>query len=160
MTLGVVMQMTWVGAPTIYYGDEAGVCGFTDPDSRRTYPWGHEDKEMIAFHKDIIRIHKENKEIRKGSIKNIASDYNFLAYARFNRQEQSLILINNNSYPIEREIPVWEAGVPKKGKMITLMQTTEEGYTLEGEEYEVNMGKIRVNLPKISSTILKFRRED
>ena len=39
MREAVVMQMTWVGAPTIYYGDEAGVCGFTDPDNRRTYPW-------------------------------------------------------------------------------------------------------------------------
>ena len=29
----VVIQMTWPGAPTIYYGDEAGVCGFTDPDT-------------------------------------------------------------------------------------------------------------------------------
>mgnify|MGYP002224581700 FL=1 len=36
----VVVQMTWPGAPTIYYGDEAGLCGFTDPDNRRTYPWG------------------------------------------------------------------------------------------------------------------------
>ena len=33
-------QMTWPGAPTVYYGDEAGVCGWTDPDSRRTYPRG------------------------------------------------------------------------------------------------------------------------
>ena len=31
----VIMQMTWPGSPVIYYGDEAGVCGFTDPDSRR-----------------------------------------------------------------------------------------------------------------------------
>lgn len=36
----VVIQMTWPGAPAIYYGDETGVCGFTDPDNRRTYPWG------------------------------------------------------------------------------------------------------------------------
>lgn len=36
----VALQMTWHGAPTIYYGDEAGLCGFTDPDNRRTYPWG------------------------------------------------------------------------------------------------------------------------
>ena len=35
---GVVMQMTLPGAPTLYYGDEAGVCGWTDPDNRRTYP--------------------------------------------------------------------------------------------------------------------------
>ena len=40
MREAVVMQMTWPGAPTVYYGDEAGVCGFTDPDNRRTYPWG------------------------------------------------------------------------------------------------------------------------
>lgn len=31
MREGVVVQMTWPGAPTVYYGDEAGVCGFTDP---------------------------------------------------------------------------------------------------------------------------------
>ncbi len=36
MREAVVMQMTWIGAPTVYYGDEAGVCGFTDPDNRRT----------------------------------------------------------------------------------------------------------------------------
>ena len=64
----VVMQMTWPGAPTIYYGDEAGVCGFTDPDNRRTYPWGREDKELIQFHKDMIRIHKENPSLIKGSL--------------------------------------------------------------------------------------------
>ena len=57
----VVMQMTWPGAPTVYYGDEAGLCGFTDPDNRRTYPWGREDKELICFHRDIIRIHKETR---------------------------------------------------------------------------------------------------
>ena len=64
----VVIQMTWIGAPTIYYGDEAGVCGFTDPDSRRTYPWGHEDQELIRFHKDIIRLRKVNGELRDGSL--------------------------------------------------------------------------------------------
>ncbi len=41
--------MTWPGAPTLYYGDEAGVCGFTDPDNRRTYPWGREDREAFEF---------------------------------------------------------------------------------------------------------------
>ena len=40
MREAVVVQMTWPGAPAVYYGDEAGVCGFTDPDNRRTYPMG------------------------------------------------------------------------------------------------------------------------
>ena len=55
----VAIQMTWPGAPTVYYGDEAGVCGFTDPDNRRTYPWGHEDQYLVQFYRDAIRMHRE-----------------------------------------------------------------------------------------------------
>jgi alpha-glucosidase len=155
----VTMQMTWMGAPTIYYGDEAGVCGFTDPDNRRTYPWGHEDKEMIAFHKDIIRIRRENPELRTGSIKAMDGSYNFLAYARFTRKGQCIILINNNDHEIDCKISIWEVGIPKTGKMATLLQTTEEGYTLDGELYDIMTGKITINLPKTSATILKYREE-
>ena len=66
---GVVVQMTWPGNPTIYYGDEAGVVGFTDPDNRRTYPWGRENKRLLEFHREMIRIHKEQKALRTGSLK-------------------------------------------------------------------------------------------
>ena len=152
--------MTWPGAPTIYYGDEAGLCGFTDPDNRRTYPWGHEDQQMIAFHKDIIRLRKENEELRTGSIKYVGSDYNYIAYGRFNKEGQSLILINNNDYPVYKEISVWEIGTLKTGKMKVLLQTNEDGYTMEGSEYEMSAGKIRIELPKTSATILKYVRED
>jgi len=60
----VIMQMTWIGAPTIYYGDEVGLCGFTDPDSRRTFPWGREDQELLQFHKDLIRIRRSESRMR------------------------------------------------------------------------------------------------
>ncbi len=152
----VVMQMTWMGAPTIYYGDEAGLCGFTDPDSRRTYPWGHEDQEMIQFHKDIIRLRRENDELRKGSIKYVDSDYNFLAYGRFHKQGQCAILVNNNDYPITKDIFVWDLGTPKHGKMKVLLRTDEQGYSLGGEDYEVTAGKIRVEMPGTCAMILKY----
>lgn len=154
----VVIQMTWVGAPTIYYGDEAGVCGFTDPDSRRTYPWGHEDKELIQFHKDIIRLRRENPELRTGSIKYIDRDYNFLAYGRFNRKGQCLILVNNNNHPIEKLIFVWDLGTAKHGKMRTLIRTDENGYSA-GQEFEIEGGKIKVELPKTSAMVLKFVKD-
>ena len=153
---GVVIQMTWVGAPTIYYGDEAGVCGFTDPDNRRTYPWGNENQELIQFHKDMIRLRRENQEFRTGSIKSVDNDYNFLAYGRFNKEGQSLVLINNNSYPITKTLLVWPLGIPKMGKMKTLMWCDEQGYTLEHGEYEIHMGKITIELPKTSAVILKY----
>lgn len=151
----VMIQMTWMGAPTIYYGDEAGVCGFTDPDSRRSYPWGHEDQELLSFHRDIIRLRRENNELRTGSLKYLDSDYNYLAYGRFHKDGQCLILINNNDHPITRRVFVWELGIPKVGKVRTLIQTDEGGYHLNGREYEVNAGKIMIELPKTSAVILK-----
>ena len=65
----VVIQMTWPGAPTLYYGDEAGQVGFTDPDNRRTYPWGQEDQELIRFYKEIIAVHRRFPVLAMGSLK-------------------------------------------------------------------------------------------
>lgn len=152
---GVVMQMTWMGAPTIYYGDEAGVCGFTDPDNRRTYPWGRENQQLIQFHKDIIRLRRENDELRTGSLKYVDSDYNFLAYGRFHAEGQSLILINNNNHSITREISVWELEIPKDGRMQILLQSDEKGYYLYGQKYALHAGKLTIELPQTSATILK-----
>ncbi len=156
----VVMQMTWMGAPTVYYGDEAGLCGWTDPDDRRTYPWGKEDKELIAFHKDIIRIHKENEELRKGSIKYIDADYNYVAYGRFNRENQCVILVNNNHHEITKSVTVWETGADKEGTMVQLIETFDGGYSIEPKEYPVAMGKIKITLPKTSAVVLKFRKAE
>ena len=65
----VVIQMTWPGAPTLYYGDEAGQVGFTDPDNRRTYPWGQEDQELIRFYKEMIAVHRRFPVLAMGSLK-------------------------------------------------------------------------------------------
>ncbi len=151
----VVIQMTWPGAPTIYYGDEAGVCGFTDPDNRRTYPWGHEDQELIAFHKEIIRIHKSHKEFLTGSLKYLESDYNVIGYGRFNREGQSVILVNNNDYEITKELSVWYFGIPKECALNRLILTSLEGFTVEPKEYPVISGKIKVTLPPTSAIILR-----
>ena len=43
----VTIQMSWPGAPTVYYADEAGQIGWTDPDNRRTYPWGKEVTALV-----------------------------------------------------------------------------------------------------------------
>ncbi len=155
----VVIQMTWPGAPTIYYGDEAGVCGFTDPDSRRTYPWGHEDQELIQFHKEMIRIHKENQEIRTGSLKYIDGDYNILGYGRFNRKEAIVVLVNNNDHEVTREFSVWHLGIPKKSIVKRVMLTTEEGYSTEECEYPVIAGKMNITLPKTSAIVFKYHRK-
>lgn len=155
MREAVVIQMTWPGAPTVYYGDEAGLCGFTDPDNRRTYPWGNEDKELIEFHKDVIRIHKQNKEFLTGSLKYLDADYNVIGYGRFTSEQQSVILINNNGYEIAKEISIWYLGIPKECVLKSLMLTDVDGYTTESKEYPVISGKVKITLPPTSAIILQ-----
>ena len=127
MREAVVMQMTWVGAPTVYYGDEAGVCGFTDPDNRRTYPWGHEDQELIAFHKEAIRIHKEHPALKTGSLKILGGEENILSYARFKGHDRIIVVINNRSERAEVKVPVWEAESPIKCRMERLLYSYKDG---------------------------------
>ena len=155
----VVMQMTWVGAPTVYYGDEAGVCGFTDPDNRRTYPWGHEDTSLIDFHKDIIRIHKENECIKTGSLRMLSWQKNLLSYARFDDNEQIVVIVNNGDKLREVTTPVWIAGIPMEGYMDRLMYTYENGYTTEPDTYIVDKGEVVLNMGSHSAVVMKFRCE-
>ncbi len=80
---GVMIQMTWPGAPAIYYGDEAGVCGWTDPDNRRTYPWGNENLELIEFHRYMTELHRSLPALRVGSLKSLLAGDHVIAYGRF-----------------------------------------------------------------------------
>lgn len=159
MREAVAVQMTWVGAPTVYYGDEAGVCGFTDPDSRRAYPWGQENRELVEFHKEMIRMHKREKPLRTGSLKMLSWSSNVLAYARFQEGEQIIVVLNNSKELKEVTIPVWQAEVPMKGKMERLMYSWEKSYTTERDIYLVEDGETVVNMGKHSVLIMKPVRE-
>lgn len=160
MREAVVMQMTWVGAPTVYYGDEAGVCGFTDPDNRRTYPWGHEDQELIAFHKEAIRIHKEHPALKTGSLKILGGEENILSYARFKGHDRIIVVINNRSERAEVKVPVWEAEIPIKCRMKRLLYSYKDGYTTEYEEYLVEDGEVVANMGPHSALVLEMRNEE
>ena len=155
MREAVLVQMTWTGAPTIYYGDEAGVCGFTDPDNRRTYPWGKEDKELIQFHKDMIRIHKTCPELLTGSLKHVVSDYNVIGYGRFNKDAQTLVVVNNNDSPMIKEVSVWELGVPRDCAMEQIILTTKDGFTTKKAQFPVVSGRVMINLPPKSGIVLR-----
>ena len=160
MREAVVMQMTWVGAPTVYYGDEAGVCGFTDPDNRRIYPWGHEDQELIAFHKEAIRIHKEHPALKTGSLKILGGEENILSYARFKGHDRIIVVINNRSERAEVKVPVWEAEIPIKCRMKRLLYSYKDGYTTEYEEYLVEDGEVVANMGPHSALVLGMRNEE
>lgn len=156
MREAVVIQMTWPGAPTVYYGDEAGLCGFTDPDNRRTYPWGREDRELIAFHKAMIAIHKEYQELKTGSIKSLDQDYNFLSYGRFDDNGVCVVVINNREEAFTKTVSVWELGIPREAELERIMLSTEDGFTEEKAYIPVENGCIRLQMPQNTAMVFRY----
>lgn len=156
MREAVAIQMTWPGAPTIYYGDEAGVCGFTDPDNRRTYPWGKEDHNLIAFHKEMIAIHKAHQELKTGSIKPLDKDYNFLSYGRFDNRGACVIAVNNREEALETKVSVWELGIPSDAVLTRIMLSTDSGFSTEEAEITAQAGKLTLQMPPTSVMIFKY----
>lgn len=128
MREAVLMQMTWPGAPTVYYGDEAGQVGWTDPDNRRTYPWGAEDFEMIGFHREMIHIHKNYPALRTGSVMLLHAEHGLLCYARFTMTSVVIIAVNNNAEEREITIPAWKCGISDNHKLVRIMKTDRAGY--------------------------------
>ena len=155
----VLVQMTWPGAPTVYYGDEAGVCGWTDPDNRRTYPWGKEDKRLIQYHKDLIKIHKSHKALMTGSIKFLGGGEGYLYYGRFTEEEKIVVAVNNGEEAATIRIPVWEIGVPNGVSMKQLILSFYDDYSMDDNSYEVHNGTLKMTMPKFSATILKYVKE-
>ena len=152
---GVVIQMTWPGAPTIYYGDEAGVCGWTDPDNRRTYPWGHEDKELIAFHRDIIAVHKSSPALMHGSYKMLVAEHNLICYGRFCEDDVVIVVINNGDDERRVNIPAWQTGLTSHDDVEQVLVTYDGGYSTERLGYSVPGGYLDLGLRRTSAVILR-----
>ncbi len=157
MKEAVVFQMTWPGAPTLYYGDEAGQVGFTDPDNRRTYPWGSEDMDLLNFHREMIRIHKEHEAFKTGSIQFVWGEYNFLCYARYNRREHFLVVLNNDAVSRSVEMVVWPVGLPKECELEQIMYSHEGGFSTNPVTYEVKGGKLNITLTEFSAVVLRLK---
>jgi glycosidase len=72
LRLALLFQMSFPGAPAIYYGDEVGVAGGDDPYNRATYPWadegGQPDVALLADFKRLTRMRHAHPVLRHGSI--------------------------------------------------------------------------------------------
>jgi len=153
MKEAVLLQMTFLGAPTIYYGDEAGLCGWTDPDNRRTYPWGKENQDMMAFHKAIISLRKEYPVFRIGSLLFLESGYGYISFGRFDGEDNILVVCNNLEQKQTISISVWQLGVSSFGQMKEIFSSHTEGFSLEERIISVENGTVTVELEPFSGYV-------
>lgn len=152
MELAILIQMTWPGSPTLYYGDEAGQVGWTDPDSRRTYPWGRENRHIYDVYKSAIALRKKIHCLKTGSIKELDCGNGYIVYGRFDGVDSAVIIINNSDYEISLSVPVWEIGVERTDKLALQYCV---GFESASPEYirEVKFGRMYVAIPPKSGCV-------
>ena len=157
----VTIQMSWPGAPTVYYADEAGQIGWTDPDNRRTYPWGQEDQSLIDLHRDLIRLRREISVLKDGSLKQLLAEYGRIAYARFDDTERCVIAVNNTGEWAKLRLFVRDAGAKEGEAFYRRLQTIQDGHTTEQEKTgTVSEGFLSFDLAPFSSVILSNISEE
>ena len=151
----VTLQMSWPGAPTIYYADEAGQVGWTDPDNRRTYPWGHEDETLIDLHRDLIRLRGELPVLSGGCLKQLLADYGRIAYARFDEETRCIVVVNNTGGWTDFRLFARDAGALEGEVYYRRIQTNQECHVTESEKWgTVKDGYLDLELPPYSSAVV------
>ena len=99
LRLGALVLFAFPGAPTIYYGDEAGMEGFEDPFNRRTFPWGAEDKALTAWYAALGQARKSLLPLRRGDLRWLRAEGRVLAFSRTWEGETVIAAVNAGDAP-------------------------------------------------------------
>ncbi len=110
LKLAVLFQMTFPGAPSIYYGDEVGMGGGPDPDSRRAFIWDESawDQDRFAFFRRAVALRRDHRALRRGRYVRLLADdrHTVYAFARQGEQESLVVVLNNGAGPYELDVDV------------------------------------------------------
>ena len=126
--LASMLLFTWPGAPTLFYGDEVGVYGWTEPDCRRPYPWGKEDLELLEYHRYLISHRKASSALRTGNLMLLKSGKNWVSYLRCSENQIALIIIYCGDEDCTLDIPLWRASITDKMEIRRVLKTDGRGY--------------------------------
>jgi len=136
LKLMVAMQFTCAGAPCIYYGDEIGLEGDKDPDCRRCYPWGWEQRaeeraqrsELLAYYKRLIAVRKANPALRHGAFHLLEADPRRQLYVFERRAPDNRCVValnrsgHDQAFPVSPDLPAMEllSNQPIRGDRVTV----------------------------------------
>ena len=155
LRMAVCFQYTWPGAPCVYYGDETGLPGFTDPDNRRTFPWGKENWELIEFYRQAAALRGRHACLRTGSVYLLRFDSGIAAFARTLGDETVLTVINMGGSG-ECEIGLTGLGV-EEGSALMEFAADGAGYTIGHVSLPIRQGCLRIELKEKSAVVLSVQ---
>jgi glycosidase len=117
-----LMQMTYVGAPMIYYGDEVGMWGSDDPNNRKPMlwkdlePYDHAEEnrvstDLLEHYREVIALRVQQPALRRGSFQTMLLDdaQDVWAYVRRHEESEILVALNAGTSPATITLPegVW-----------------------------------------------------
>ncbi len=146
--LATLFQMTYPGAPSIYYGDELGMEGHHDPGCRGGFPWdeGQWDQALRGFVRDCIALRRKHPALRRGDFTWLFVGHGVVAYGRCLGEETLLVALNSGHRPVTLSIPV--GGCLYDG---TLLRDVWAGTTLRVAQKQVR----GVRVPARSGVVLE-----
>jgi glycosidase len=150
LKLHLAYLLTIPGIPIIYYGDEIGITGASDPDNRRMMRFDDElnENEIQTFNdvSKLIHIRKEHSALRYGDFLTLQADENIYAYLRSDMNERILVVVNksSNQTKVEYTLP----GMYKVIKANDLVS---------GKEFEIKNNKLDVNIGGIEYLVLQIK---
>jgi alpha-glucosidase len=145
----LILQMTYIGTPTIYYGDEYGMRGGSDPDCRRTFDWanGTLSNPLVALTHKLVAIRRRYPALRTGSVITLVADDSkrVFSFGRMDASNRIAIAINDSATGEIVSLPVYELSATDGSRM------TDE---LSGRKLEVVNGAVTVTIPSHDGVIL------
>lgn len=145
--LATLLLLTFPGAPSIYYGDEVGLPGRLDPDSRRGFPLeAHWEHDVLDYHRKLIALRHAYPALRTGSYQVLFAQAAVYVFARTLEAEEVIIAVNSGTAPAKVSL---EAANLKSRPSQLLYGTAEAEWTGVGES-----SKLELSLPARAGCIL------
>ncbi|MCG5105206.1 glycoside hydrolase family 13 protein [Oceanobacillus alkalisoli] len=154
-----LFQLSFIGTPCIYYGDEIGMEGGQDPGCRACMIWDEakQNKELFTFVKNLIEMRKTIPAFgNDGTFQIIAYDNeaNTLVYQKQADNRRILFVINNS---MEEQTVVLPDSFEQYCSELLLGTSNDTVYSREPIQL-VQLNKIKVSA--LEFRIFEFRNEE
>ena len=125
MELAVLLQMTFPGMPCVFYGDEKGLCGESEPEYRRPMAWDA-SSPLEEVYRRMIALRKTHPALRYGSFHTELACGGVYRYSRVWNGTKITVAMNLGAEPVKAE---------KRGTL--LLKKGENRDIIGAGEYEV-----------------------
>lgn len=107
MKLAVLFQMTFVGMPCVFYGDEKGMTGVLEEEYRHPMPWNNKESELQLFYRQATHLRQQHSSLRRGNFRMIFAgrDGGMIHYTREISGEVIGVMMNRSNDSVNVSIP-------------------------------------------------------